>query len=273
MNIVEPILFQAKYRPGAPALCGLGKQVISYAVLRAQMNNVARRAIAYGLKRGSIVALSTDQSLLEATLILGLTQVGIIPVSVGIPPPAGLKIDAIVGVTKHLLAPAAQHLSLDDSWITGDGAPVETTRDTRSESDEVCRIVLTSGTTGDPKAVALTHKLVMARNARFEYLFGSRLPTLSRIYMGLSQRDDAAVAAGHPGRPRGAALSVIRPRFPADNDKSSTTASQSRASPPLRAQRWYSDGRRQNGFSDRAVSSRARRSNGNICRAPGTGYE
>jgi acyl-CoA synthetase (AMP-forming)/AMP-acid ligase II len=186
MNIVEPILFQARYRPGAPALCVLGKQVISYAVLRAQMNNVARRAIAYGLKRGSIAVLSTDQPLLEAALILGLTQAGIIPVSVGILPPAGLKIDAVIGATKHPLAPAAQHLPLDNSWILGDGAPVETTRDMRSENDEICRIVLTSGTTGDPKAVALTHKLAMARIARFEYLFGSRLPTLSRIYMGLS---------------------------------------------------------------------------------------
>jgi acyl-coenzyme A synthetase/AMP-(fatty) acid ligase len=66
------------------------------------------------------------------------------------------------------------------SWAT---APVE---NAKSEGEEVCRIVLTSGTTGDPKAVALTHKQVLARNARFEYLFGSRLPTLSRIYMGLS---------------------------------------------------------------------------------------
>jgi acyl-CoA synthetase (AMP-forming)/AMP-acid ligase II len=186
MNIVEPILFQTKYQPGAPALCVLGKHVISYAVLRSQMNNVARRAVACGLKRGSIAVLSTDQPLLEAALILGLTQAGIIPVSVGILPPVGLKIDAVIGATKHPLAPAAQHLPLDNSWILGDGAPVETTRDTRSENDEVCRIVLTSGTIGDPKAVALTHKLVMARIARFEYLFGSRLPTLSRIYMGLS---------------------------------------------------------------------------------------
>jgi hypothetical protein len=71
MNIIEPILFQARYQPGAPALCVLGKQVISYAMLRAQMNNVARRAIACGLKRGSIAALSTDDPLLEAALILG----------------------------------------------------------------------------------------------------------------------------------------------------------------------------------------------------------
>jgi acyl-coenzyme A synthetase/AMP-(fatty) acid ligase len=185
MNIIDPILFQARYQPGAPALCALGKHVISYAVLRNQMNNVARRAIACGLKRGSIVALSIDEPLQEAALILGLTQIGVITVSVGMLPPAELKIAAVIGATKQPFAPAAQHLPLDDSWIAGDGAPVETTPDAR-QGDRVCRIVLTSGTTGDPKAVALTHNQVMARNARFEYLFGSRLPTLSRIYMGLS---------------------------------------------------------------------------------------
>ena len=186
MNIVEPILFQARYQPGAPALCVLGKQVISYAVLRSQMNNVARHAMSCGLKRGSIAALSTDQPMLEATLILGLTQAGIIPVSAGLPPPAGLKIDAVIGATERPFAPAAQHLPLDDSWITGEGAPVEPTQHTRSESEEVCRIVLTSGTTGDPKAIALTHKLAMAMNARFEYVFGNRHPTFSRLYMHMS---------------------------------------------------------------------------------------
>jgi acyl-coenzyme A synthetase/AMP-(fatty) acid ligase len=185
MNIIEPILFQARYQPGAPALCVLGKQVISYAVLRSQMNNVARRAIGHGLKRGSIVALSTDEPLLEAVLILGLTQAGIITMSVGMLPPVGLKIDAVIGATKQPFAPDAQHLPLDDSWIAGDGAPVETTLQAQPEGDEVCRIVMTSGTTGYPKAVALTHKQVMARTARYEYLFGSHLPTLTRLYMNM----------------------------------------------------------------------------------------
>ena len=186
MNIVEPILFQARYQPGAPALCVLGRQVVSYAVLRVQMNNVARRATACGLKRGSIVALATDDPLLEAALILGLTQAGIATMSVGMVPPVGLRIDAVISATKPSFAPAAQHLVLDESWISGDGAPIERAPVFPPEHDEVCRIVLTSGTTGGPKAVALTHRQVMARNARFEYLFGSRLPTLSRIYMGLS---------------------------------------------------------------------------------------
>ena len=97
MNIVEPILFQALYQPEAPALCAQGIDVVSYARLAAQMHNVARHAMAYGLRRGNVVALSTDQPLLHAAVILGLTQVGIIPISIGMQkPPAGLKIDAVL---------------------------------------------------------------------------------------------------------------------------------------------------------------------------------
>jgi acyl-coenzyme A synthetase/AMP-(fatty) acid ligase len=184
MNIVEPILFQAKYQPEAPALCAQDIDVVSYSRLAAQMNNVARHAMAYGLKRGQVVALSTDKPLLHAATILGLTQVGIIPVSVGMhKPPAGLKIDAVLKSANYPFAAEAKHLQLDYSWITGDGKPVEIAPAAGAASEEICRIILTSGTTGDPKAVALTHKLVMARNARFEYLLGNRHPTFSRIYM------------------------------------------------------------------------------------------
>jgi acyl-CoA synthetase (AMP-forming)/AMP-acid ligase II len=189
MNVVDPILFQAKYQPEAPALCAQGIDVVSYARLAAQMNNVARRALSSGLKRGAVAALSIDQPLLHAAVILGLTQAGIIPVSVAMyKPPAGLQIDAVLSHTNYPFALAARRLALDHSWLMGDGAPIERTRDTRSESDEICRIVLTSGTAGDPKAVALSHTMVTARNARFEYVLGNRFPTFSRVYlhMGLA---------------------------------------------------------------------------------------
>jgi acyl-coenzyme A synthetase/AMP-(fatty) acid ligase len=151
------------------------------------MNNVARRASSCGLGRGSVAAVSTDDPSLEAAVILGLTQLGIITLSTGgMLPPEGLKIDAVIGTAAQAFAPDAPRLPLDESWIAGDGAPIELAPATPLEDDAICRIVLTSGTTGDPKAVALTHRQIMARNARFEYLFGSRLPTLSRIYMGLS---------------------------------------------------------------------------------------
>jgi acyl-CoA synthetase (AMP-forming)/AMP-acid ligase II len=184
MNIVEPILFQARYRPEAPALCAQGVDVIGYARLAAQMNNVARRAMSSGMTRGSVVALSIDDPLLHAAVILGLTQIGVIPVSVAMQkPPPGLKIDTVLSSADYPFAPQAKHLPIDRWWIMGDGAPVVTARDRASDGDEVCRIVLTAGTTGDPKAVALTHEMVAQRNARFEYVAGARLSTCSRVYM------------------------------------------------------------------------------------------
>ncbi|MGC1777866.1 MAG: class I adenylate-forming enzyme family protein [Xanthobacteraceae bacterium] len=184
MNIVEPILFQARYQPEAPALCAQGIDVVSFSQLCTQMNNVARRATASGLKRGSVVALSIDQPLLHAAVILGLSQAGIIPMSIAMQkPPVGLKIDAVISNTDYPFASAAPRLPLAYSWIMGEGAPVEPLRNIDTSGDEVCRIVLTAGTTGDPKAVALTHNMVMARNARFDYVFGNRQPTCSRVYM------------------------------------------------------------------------------------------
>ena len=184
MNIVEPILFQARYQPEAPALCAQGIDVITYARLTAQMNNVAQRAMGSGLRRGDLVALSIDDSMLHAIVILGLTLAGMIPVSVGMyRPPAGLRIDAVLRNTKYPFAPEARHLPVDHGWLMGDGRPADTAPSGRTASAEVCRIVLTSGTTGDPKAIALTHAMVMTRNARFDHVLGNRPPATSRVYM------------------------------------------------------------------------------------------
>jgi acyl-coenzyme A synthetase/AMP-(fatty) acid ligase len=184
MNIVEPILFQARFQPDAPALCVLGKQVVSYAQLRNQMNNVVRRAKSHGLKCGDVVLVAADQPAVEAALILGLAQMGVATMSAGALLPAGVTLDAVIGEAIPTVS-AAKHLPLDETWITGEEKQAGAVSFVESADDDICRIVLTSGTTGDPKAVALTHRLVLARVARFEHLFGSRFPTLSRIYMGL----------------------------------------------------------------------------------------
>jgi acyl-coenzyme A synthetase/AMP-(fatty) acid ligase len=186
MNIVEPILFQAKCQPEAPALCAQGNDVISYARLVFQMSVIARRAMSLGLERGNVVALSIEQPLLHAAVILGLTQAGIVSVSVaGHKPPAGLKIDAVISSRPYPFAPEAKHFILDLSWMTSSGSPIETSPFGSLASEQTCRIVLTSGTTGDPKAIALTHNMVMARNARFEYALGNRFPTHSRLFMNM----------------------------------------------------------------------------------------
>lgn len=186
MNIVQPILFQAKNQPEAPALCAQGRDVVSYAKLAAQMNSVARRAQAFGLKRGDIVALSINDQLLHSVVILGLTQAGIVPVSVAMQkPPAGLKIDAVIANTNYPFATEVRHFPADASWVTSDGAPVPIAFAGGAADNEICRIVLTSGSTGDPKAVALTHNLVMGSSGRYDQSLGGRFSGYSRLYMNM----------------------------------------------------------------------------------------
>ncbi len=186
MNVVEPILFQAKFQPEAPALCAQGRGVVSYAKLAAQMNSVARRAQAEGLKRGDIAALSIDDQMLHSAVILGLTQAGIIPVSVAMQKtPAGLKIDAVIANTNYPFGTEARHLTADATWISGDQAPLPTEPNGRAAGDEICRIVLTSGTTGGPKAVALTHNFVLGSSSRYEQMLGGRFAGYSRLYMNI----------------------------------------------------------------------------------------
>src|SRR5262249_29640501 len=50
------------------------------------------------------------------------------------------------------------------------------------KADDICRIILTSGTTGEGKAVALTHRMVADRIARHASVFGNRLPVCMRTY-------------------------------------------------------------------------------------------
>jgi hypothetical protein len=54
MNIVDPVLFQAKLNPAAPAICvpGAARPLISYGRLAQAIHNISRAALSCGLARG-----------------------------------------------------------------------------------------------------------------------------------------------------------------------------------------------------------------------------
>ena len=66
MNIVEPILYQARRQPETSALCAQGNDVVSYARLAAQMNAIARRAQSFGLGSASLDLQALDLQALAA---------------------------------------------------------------------------------------------------------------------------------------------------------------------------------------------------------------
>jgi acyl-coenzyme A synthetase/AMP-(fatty) acid ligase len=188
MNIVDNILHQCRnHAPvvamGAP---GTALPVVSYGRLELFIHNVSRRAVALGLSRGQIVAIFVMDPVLHAAVVLGLARLGVITLSGRNPMlPKELRIAALLTDTDFPYE-VTKIIRVDQGWLAGDGNPVADGRLYQSGDDDICRIVLTSGTTGDAKAVALSHRMMAARIARHDTVFGNLLPQCSRTYCDLA---------------------------------------------------------------------------------------
>ena len=185
MNIVDPILFQCQRQPPVAAICvpGPGIGLISYRRLEQFVHNIARRLHALGLPERSIVAVNIQDVIFHAAVVLALTRLGMITLSlregeVSVP----IKIDALITTARLPLAHVGRVILMDLSWTEGDGRPLEPHLLPQTHEDDLCRIILTSGTTNTPKAVAISHKLLAARMNRHLTVFGNRLGNCSRIY-------------------------------------------------------------------------------------------
>jgi acyl-coenzyme A synthetase/AMP-(fatty) acid ligase len=187
MNIIDPILFQCARQPPAAAICvpGPGIGLISYRRLELAIHNISRRLLALGLRPGSIVAIAIDDVILHAAVLLASTRLAIITVSLrqsnaSLP----FQVAALLTSNASPFANASRVVPVDLSWIEGEDRPLEPHHLPRIEENDVCRILLTSGTTGYPKAVALTHKM-LADRISYNNIVYNRLATCSRIYSDL----------------------------------------------------------------------------------------
>jgi acyl-CoA synthetase (AMP-forming)/AMP-acid ligase II len=185
MNIVDPILYQCRRQPPAAAICvpGPGIGLISYRRLERSIHNVSQKLHALGLPAGSVVAVSIEDVIFHAVVVLAAMRLGMITVSLregerSLP----VRIDALVCDAKGPLAMAAGRIVLaDQNWLEGDGRPIEAHLLPQIDENDVCRLILTSGTSSTPKAVPLSHNLLARRMAR-HVTFGNRLANCSRIY-------------------------------------------------------------------------------------------
>jgi acyl-CoA synthetase (AMP-forming)/AMP-acid ligase II len=184
MNIVDPILYQCRRQPPAAAICvpGPGIGLISYRRLEQFIHNASRRLHAFGLPERSIIAIGVGDVILHAVALLAATRLGMITVSLregdtSLP----IKADAVITDKEHPFAHVGRAILADLSWGEGDGRPLESHLLPQTHEDDLCRLILTSGTAGAAKAVPISHKLLTARMARHA-TFGNRIANCSRIY-------------------------------------------------------------------------------------------
>jgi acyl-CoA synthetase (AMP-forming)/AMP-acid ligase II len=185
MNIVDPILFQCQRQPPVAAICvpGPGIGLISYRRLEQFVHNITRRLHTLGLPKGSVVAVNIHDVIFHVAVLLALTRLGMTTVSTredeeSLP----INIDALIADTKLPFVTVGRIILADLGWTEGDGRPLEPHLLPEIHEDDLCRIILTSGTTSAPKAVAISHKLLAMRMARHLTVFGNRLGDCSRIY-------------------------------------------------------------------------------------------
>jgi len=188
MNIVDPIIFQARINPNSIAICTPGTRMdfVTYAGLARIIDSLGRVALSLGLARGDIVAIYVSETIFHAALVLALTRLGIVTVSARTPRlPKELGVKAVIASKSEPFENAGKVIIADPNWMFTDAAPLTRAELADSADSDVCRVMLTSGTTGEAKAIRFTHGAVQGKSARNEYAKGSRVAVTARLFCDL----------------------------------------------------------------------------------------
>jgi acyl-coenzyme A synthetase/AMP-(fatty) acid ligase len=194
MNIVDPILFQARLNPAAPAICvpGAARPLISYGLLERAINSIGRTALSFGLVRGQVVAIHVTDRIFHAALILALARIGIVTLSTRSPSfPKEIGVDAVIADAAGGYQNAGRVIIADrQAWTVNGDTPLDDRRLYAVGDDDLCRITLTSGSTGEARGISFTHRAIFERNARLGFVRGNCFPLCSRFFCELGMATD-----------------------------------------------------------------------------------
>ncbi|ROZ76945.1 class I adenylate-forming enzyme family protein [Ramlibacter sp. WS9] len=162
--IFREILFYSRLNPDAPAVISGGKQ-FSYAHFAADIERVTRALAAEALPEGARVAVNLRGAYRSWLVLMALARMGMTSATASAPDVSH------VGATIFLtdgpatgLAPGMRVLALSPEWfdrMTPEALPPY--REKPQDPGALCRVVLSSGTTGVPKRVGITNEQLQWR--------------------------------------------------------------------------------------------------------------
>lgn len=176
-------------RPGAPAVVD-GQRILTYAELDRRADAVAGLLRGQGVGPESLVAIMVDRSAALPACVLGVWQSGAAYIALdphtprrrlrsigGKLRPAAVLTDS--GLRRRADALGAPALVVDDLCAQDDDGGADGVRDRAAASpaapvhpDNLAYVIHTSGSTGQPKAVAVSHRSLLSLVDSYRRLYG-----------------------------------------------------------------------------------------------------
>jgi len=154
-TFADDILFQARLRPGQPAVI-LPDRLVTYAMIGEGILRVEERLRALALPPREVVGVALASPIRQLIFVAALFRLGVASVSaeaaesvIALRLPARVYFQDPGGA----LTPGLTRTTVDEGWFVGPRLTPQAARGFAGEND-LCRIELTSGSTGSPKAVS-----------------------------------------------------------------------------------------------------------------------
>lgn len=166
-NLIDHLSFRARFQPEAVALQSLNDSV-SYRMLLILVRQVARKLRDHGVRPGLVVMTCLPEKNVDWMVTLALFHEAVLTCSnhgYSQPPPE-LEVDYVVTDRNIDHFPPDQTIVIDSEWFKQDQTrDIDNDIGQKSYASEksLCRLVLTSGTTGHRKVVPLALHEVEAR--------------------------------------------------------------------------------------------------------------
>lgn len=184
-HFFESILFQARQNPGATAVA-FGDAHISYAAFVFHIDNVTRRLQQQGLPAGTRVLVDVAHHYLHWVVVIAASRLGLVSASTD-PGSDRAALAALLGgpvvvSDRHDQAAAASvTLMASVAWLEAEADAAPVVVPDRVAAASHARIIFSSGTTGAPKKIALTHGVCHGRLALMAFDVGASSRFLSAV--------------------------------------------------------------------------------------------
>jgi amino acid adenylation domain-containing protein len=199
----------ADQTPDAPAVATLGAE-FSYRDIHLRAEQVAARLIALGVEPGNVVAIEMPRSVPLFVAILGVLQAGAAFVVIDPKQPADRRRFIAEDSGAVVLISDGAPSRAEDSLLLAPLRPVLVTpADPARSAHALACLVYTSGSSGEPKGVRITHRNIAAMSEAFGGAQG--ISAASRVAQMVSPAFDVALSDIFSTWLRGACLCILDP--------------------------------------------------------------